>query len=421
MKKILSLLLLAVLVFTAVPVAVNAAVSPAIDVISKSVTAVKAGLYNCDVVFTKTDFSQNLGLNKIGSVTFTSVPPAEDGYLYIANTVIKDGTRVSEDMLDLLRFRSASAEIDYTSFSYTINEKYSQAEHCFSIVYLEEINAAPVAAIPDDAPAFETYKNVSLYSRLSANDPEGDAISFKIISQPKKGTVELLSESYGDFKYTPKKNYTGKDTFCYVVCDKYGNYSAVEEVTIKTVKNKTKTVYSDVMNTEFEYAAIAVTANGIMSGTSIGGYSYFEPNGEVTRAEMLSYIMSAADIKLTKTTTDKFADFNDVPEKYRAYVATASEIGLINGSEINGAILFRPNEPVTRGEAAVMAKALINAEAEALATFADSSDCPVWCESAMKAAATYGLIPARNGILSYSDKLTRGEAAVLVNALYKMN
>ena len=61
------------------------------------------------------------------------------------------------------------------------------------------------------------------------------------------------------------------------------------------------------------------------------------------------------------------------------------------------------------------------AEAEALATFADSSDCPVWCESAMKAAATYGLIPARNGILSYSDKLTRGEAAVLVNALYKMN
>ena len=103
MKKILSLLLLAVLVFTAVPVAVNAAVSPAIDVISKSVTAVKAGLYNCDVVFTKTDFSQNLGLNKIGSVTFTSVPPAEDGYLYIANNVIKDGTRVSEDMLDLLR------------------------------------------------------------------------------------------------------------------------------------------------------------------------------------------------------------------------------------------------------------------------------------------------------------------------------
>lgn len=421
MKKILSLLLLAVLVFTAVPTAVNAAVSPAIDVISKSVTAVKAGLYNCDVVFTKTDFSQNLGLNKIGSVTFTSVPPAKDGYLYIANNVIKDGTRVSEDMLDLLRFRSASAEIDCTSFSYTINEKYSQVEHCFNIVYLKEINAAPVAAIPDNVPAFETYKNVSLYSRLSATDPEGDTIYFKIISHPQKGTVELLSESYGDFKYTPKKNYTGKDSFCYVVCDRYGNYSAIEEVTVKTIKNKSKTAYSDVANTQFEYAAIAVTAKGIMSGTSVGGNSYFEPNGEVTRAEMLSYIMTAAEIKLTKNTTDKFSDFTDVPAKYSAYVATAAEMGIVNGSEENETILFRPNAPVTRAEAAMMAKAVIKTEGEALATFADEKSCPAWCESAMRTVAAYGLLPIQNGSLSYSEILTRGEAAVLVNAVYKMN
>ncbi len=420
MKKKTALLLLAALIFTAVPVSVNAAISPAIEVLAENSQSVKAGLYNCDVIFTKADFLQNLGLSKIGSVTFTSVPPSEEGYLYIGNTVIKNETKVSEDMLDMLRFRAASAEIDTSSFSYTLSEKYGSAEHCFNIVFLEGINAAPVAAIPESAPSFETYKNVPLYSRLSATDPEGDELCFKIIKQPKKGSVELVSENYGDFKYTPKKNYTGKDSFSYVVYDKYGNYSSVEKVTVKTVKNKTKTVYSDVGETEYEYAAIAVTAKGLMQGTKIGNNSYFDPNGQVTRAEMLSYIMEAAGIDPTTTETGKFSDANAVPAKYKAYVATAAELGIVKGSIESGKVLFRPNDAVTRAEAAIMAKAVINAENEAVQTFADDDSCPAWCEGAMQTAAAYGLLPIENGNVSANSIITRGEAAVLLNALTKM-
>ncbi len=420
MKKKTALLLLAALIFTAIPVTVDAAISPAIEVLAENNQAVKAGLYNCDVIFTKADFLQNLGLSKIGSVTFTSVPPSEEGYLYIGNTVIKNGTKASEDMLDMLRFRAASEEIDTSTFSYTINERYGSAEHCFNIVFLEGINAAPVAAIPEDAPSFETYKNVSLYSRLSASDPEGDEINFKIIEQPKKGSVELVSENYGDFKYTPKKNHIGKDSFSYVVYDKYGNFSSVEKVTIKTIKNKTKTVYSDVNDTQFEYAAIAVTAKGLMHGTKIGNSNYFDPQGQLTRAEMLSYIMEAAGIKPSKTGNSKFADSNTVPAKYSSYVETAAELGIIKGSNESGHVVFRPNDPVTRAEAAIMAKAVIKVEEEAVQTFADENDCPVWCESAMKTVAAYGLLPINKGNISYSEILTRGEAAVLINAISKM-
>jgi hypothetical protein len=421
MKKILSLLFIAIFVFSAIPFAANADVSPAIDVISKSISSVKAGLYNCDVIFTKADFLQNLGLSKIGSVTFTSVPPSEDGYLYIGNTVIENGAKVSEDMLDLLRFRSASSQIDTSSFTYTTNEKYGSAEHCFNIVFLEDINAAPVAAIPDLAPSFETYKNVSIYSRLTASDPEGDDLTFKIIEQPKKGTVELISSSYGDFKYTPKRNFTGKDSFSYVVCDKFGNYSTPEVVSVKTVKNKTKTVFADMGESKYEYAAIAVASNGIMHGTVSGNNVYFDPNGSVTRAEMLSYIMNAVGIIPTITKNDKFSDADEVPNMYAAYVATAAELGIIKGSNENGNPVFRPNDPVTRAEAAMMAKGVMKLDGGAVQTFADMSVCPEWCESAMNTAAAYGLLPIENGALSYSDILTRAEGAVLINALFKMN
>lgn len=420
MKKKIALLLIAASIFTAIPFSVNAAISPAIDVLTEKVQAVKAGLYNCDVVFTKADFLQNLGLSKIGSVTFTSVPPSEEGYLYIANTVIENGMKVSEDMLDMLRFRAASGEIDSSSFSYTTNEKYGSNEHCFNIVFLDGINAAPVAATPDNAPSLETYKNVPLFSRLSGSDPEGDEVIFKIIQAPKKGSIEIISETYGDFKYTPKKNYTGKDTFSYVVCDKYGNYSTVEKVTVRTVKNKSKTVFSDVSDTRYEYPAIAVSAKGLMQGTKIGDLNYFDYNGKVTRAEMLSYIMEAADIKLTKSSTDKFADVNAVPDKFMAYVATAADLGIINGSYEGTKLVFRPNDIVTKAEAATMAKAVIKAESEAVQTFADSALCPDWCESAIKTAAAYGLIVIENGNISPSAQMTRGDAAILINTLSEM-
>ncbi len=420
MKKKTALLLLAAMIFSAIPVTVNAALSPAIDVLAETSQAVKAGLYNCDVIFTKADFLQNLGLSKIGSVTFTDVPPAEDGYLYIGNTVIKEGTKVSEDMLDMLRFRSASIEIDASSFSYTINEKYGTAEHCFNIVFLDEINAAPVAAIPESAPSFETYKNVPLYSKLSARDPENDEINFKIIKQPKKGSVELISENFGDFKYTPKKNHTGNDSFSYVVYDKYGNFSSIEKVNVKTLKNKSKTVFSDVSETKYEYPAIAIVSKGLMQGTKIGNTNYFEPNGKVTRAEMLSYVMEAAGIKPTETTNSKFTDAATVPAKYAAYVSTAAELGIINGSIENGVLVFRPNDPVTRAEAAIMATAVIKTEDEAVQTFIDQDSCPVWCESAIKTAAAYGLLSFESGKIYHSDVMTRGEAAVLLNAITKM-
>lgn len=41
---------------------------------------------------------------------------------------------------------------------------------------------------------FETYRGVSFGGRLAAVDPEGDAVSFEITTQPKKGSIELSDD-----------------------------------------------------------------------------------------------------------------------------------------------------------------------------------------------------------------------------------
>ncbi len=421
MKKKITMLILTAMIITAIPTAVNAAsISPAIEILSAKSESVKAGLYNCDVVFTKTDFLQNLGISDIDGITFTSVPPSEDGYLFIGNTTLSEGMTVTSDVLSHLRFRAASSEIDTTTFTYRLSERQGGTEHNCKIVFLDNINAAPTAAVPVNAPSYETYRNVPLYSRLSASDPENDAISYRITKQPKHGTLTLINGEYGEFCYTPKKNYTGKDSFSYVVCDKYGNFSDVEKVTVKTLKNKTKTVLADMTDNKNEYAAIAVCADGLMQSVTVGKNEYFDPEGTVTRAEMLAMLMQAAGIEANEISTDKFADFESVPQKYKAYVATAARMGIINGINENGVTVFNPNGNVTRAEAAVMASALIGSDDEAIQTFADYNACPDWCGPAVNFAIGNNLLTLKNGYADPSGLLLRGDCAVMLNSLMKM-
>ena len=58
-------------------------------------------------------------------------------------------------------------------------------------------NSAPVAENFE----FETYRGVSFGGKLCAVDPDGDAVSFEITTQPKKGTIELSDD--GSFVYSP--------------------------------------------------------------------------------------------------------------------------------------------------------------------------------------------------------------------------
>ncbi len=80
----------------------------------------------------------------------------------------------------------------------------------------------------------------------------------------------------------------------------------------------------------------------------INNTTYFHPESNVTRAEFLKIVLRGMGIKIgTGTTTE----FTDVTEAWQIpLVAKAKELGIISGQTIDGKLIFRPNDTITRAE-----------------------------------------------------------------------
>jgi hypothetical protein len=88
---------------------------------------------------------------------------------------------------------------------------------------------------PNDPPVANTKNvstdmNVPIPITLYGSDPESSVLTFNIVDLPKHG--QLSSVSADTVKYTPNKDYSGPDSFTYVVKDNKGLTSAKSTVTI---------------------------------------------------------------------------------------------------------------------------------------------------------------------------------------------
>lgn len=73
----------------------------------------------------------------------------------------------------------------------------------------------------------------------------------------------------------------------------------------------------------------------------------FRPNASISRAESMKMLLNAAGIETSENTV---SDFSDVKGWAVKYVQKAKDLGIVNGQEINGKILFRPADNITRAE-----------------------------------------------------------------------
>ncbi|MBV2128011.1 Ig-like domain-containing protein [Arsukibacterium indicum] len=65
--------------------------------------------------------------------------------------------------------------------------------------------------------SFVTETDVAISDRLTASDPDGDQISFNLLSEAVSGSVVL--QRNGDFVYTPPAEFTGTDSFRVQITD----------------------------------------------------------------------------------------------------------------------------------------------------------------------------------------------------------
>lgn len=274
------------------------------------------------------------------------------------------------------------------------------------------MNGAPIA----QEQCFETCKNVAYTGRVTAVDPEGDALRYRLSEKPARGSVELCED--GTFVYTPFENKTGKDRFTFVAEDEVGNVSEPAKVEVRIRKPTTKVTYADMSGVPSYNAAIKLAEKGVMVGEQIGDSYYFRPDEPVNRSQFMAMAMSALGSEpLAETLTTGFADDDAIPTWCKGYVSAAVQQGIVRGypSE-DGRPMFSPDGMVTRAEAAVLLDRMISTTDVAVTTFyPDTAAAPAWAFQAAVNLESAGVIAANaSGALELNTTLTRGECAEML-------
>ena len=149
----------------------------------------------------------------------------------------------------------------------------------------EAETAAPVAKNLE----LTTFRNTSVGGTLSASAPDGSPLTFRITTEPIKGTVTLTDD--GTFVYTPADGKRGRDYFGFRAADSSGRESQEATVIIAIKKQKPDVTYSDMAGRAEEYAAVLLAEQGVCVGRQVGGQYLFDPDSNVPRGEFLAMCM----------------------------------------------------------------------------------------------------------------------------------
>ena len=168
-------------------------------------------------------------------------------------------------------------------------------------------------------------------------------------------------------------------------------------------------VYKD-MGERSEYnAAVAMSAMGIMGGTLVGDDSYFMPEESVSRAEFVSMAMKALGVRPDSSVSKTFFDDNDsIPVSLLPYVATAARIGVVDGDVQNNRLLFRPNDTITKYEAARILASLMGVKGDEDAEYFDEATVPTYARAGVSAMIRLKIFDEGE---DYTERVSRADAA----------
>ena len=277
-------------------------------------------------------------------------------------------------------------------------------------------DSAPTGAPEADHFELKTYRETSVGGQLTATDPEGGPVTFVLTTEPMKGTAEI--EPGGAFVYTPGAGKKGKDYFGYKAIDADGTESDEATVIISIEKAKTAPGYADMRGRAEAYAAARLAEAGVFTGASIAGTALFEPDEVVTRADFLALCLAAggADI-LQDVRATGFGDDSAIPAWSRGYASTGVLNGSVQGYATGRTVVFAPDQPITRAEAAVMLDRTFHGAdaAEAVSAMEVSDAVPAWAAQSVARLTQACVYPVG---ADPQAALTRAEAAqMLVNAM----
>jgi hypothetical protein len=390
-------------------------VSYGLRVLAAREELVFAGLLGNEISFTAEDIKRAMNLSELNYITVRSLPAPGEGTLFVGSVGAAEGQVISAGSLSLLSFAAADGtkpseaamEISVNGSDYTVTCR---------LCMLDRLNYTPTVALaPAISLQIETYKDLPTAGTVSAYDPEGDEITYEITRYASHGRVSLTDRHTGAYVYTPDPGFTGQDSFDYVVRDRYGNYSTSATVSVLVSPRPTAVTYADIDGEGNAASILTVSERGLMNGTRVGSETYFKPAAAVSRLEFLVTAMEAAGITaetVATATPPAFADAESIPAAMRPYVGYALQKGYIGGKTVDGKGYFRPDEIITRAEAAVVLSNIIGYAVEDTVTaFADEDTLPVWSGEALTSLRALGILQCPDGNAHAGDTMTRGDTA----------
>ena len=358
------------------------------------------------VTFTAAWFDTTLGGGTVKSVTVTQLPPVTEGVLKLGHGEVLVGQSIPRETLSYLTF-TPNDGVKNSSFCFVPvleDEAVGYALTCHLSI-TDTVNCCPTGT--KAVTAVSTHASLALSGVLAATDPEGDALCFEICDYPQNGTV-LLDSATGSFVYTPNADYHGEDGFTWRVQDANGAFAPEATVNITVRELTMGYTFTDMAADANHTYALRVSEKGLLSGEEMGGKHYFHPKKALTRAAFVAILLDAAEIHAPEADDTGYSDDRDIPTPMKGAVKYAREQGWLGDAEN-----FRPNDPVTRAEAAEIAAKVLSLSAPGYhETVADFDAIPVHLADAVYAIYEGGYISTlADGTLAPMGELTRGDAA----------
>ena len=394
----------------------SAKISYGLDVMANEFNIQFAGVFGSPLNFSEEKFACAMNLSEVSEIEIVSLPPADLGTLYFGSSTVECGQRISKNSIGLMSYEANNSNlVAQSGFSVRVNGSAYEIE-C-QIFMLDKVNASPtLSGIPVISLNMETYRGIAAKGILCGYDPEGDELTYEIVSYPQNGYITMADKNSGEYVYTPTSDYTGQDSFTYVIKDKYGNYSASATVSVKVSTPYANIVYSDLIDSDGYNYALNMTEKNVMNGEKVGDYYYFRPDGEVSRIDFIVNAMKTLGIdNIPKVDTTVFADDGDIGDEVKGYIALAYSKKYISGIDEGGQLYFRPNDNIKLSEAAVILSNMIGySEYHTTPAFANSDEIPAYSKQAVMSLRALGIIELPSDATFENTNISRAQMAKLL-------
>jgi|GEM_PF-6131431 len=198
-------------------------------------------------------------------------------------------------------------------------------------------------------------EDTPLHGNVTATDPDGDTLSYQLVSGPSHGT--LVFHNNGSYTYTPNGDYNGTDSFTYKANDGTADSQpATVNLTVTPVNdapiatNETVTIQedtalhgsvtaTDVDGDHLTYSLISGPQHGAISFNSDGTYTY-TPNADYNGSDSFNFKANDGNVDSQPATVSlTITPVNDAPVATSETLVTKEDTplhGSVTATDVDG-------------------------------------------------------------------------------------